>query len=142
MKKLIFITLSSLLLLTLTYAQGFEDLGNFKTPSDNIHCIAYRDTRTNTADLDCQMQEISAKIPSRPKDCDLDYGYRFGMDQRGQASRSCYGDTIYDPKHKVLAYGKTWKAGGFICDVTTARLRCVNLDRHGFELSKAIQKFF
>ncbi len=142
MKKLFLVLFSSLGLFVLAQAQGFEDLGSFKTPSDNIHCVAYRDTRTNTASLDCQMQVITAKIPVQPKDCDLDYGYRFGMDERGRAERSCYGDTIYDPKHKTLAYGKIWKEGGFTCEVSTIRLRCSNLDKRGFELSKAVQKFF
>ena len=140
MKKLILVALSSLL--TLAYAQGFEDIGSFKTPSNNIYCIAFRDTRNNTAELQCEMSQITAKIPATPKDCDLDYGYRFGMSQRGSAERGCYGDTIKNPNYKTLAYGKIWKVGGFTCDVTVARLRCVNLDKRGFELSKAMQRFF
>jgi hypothetical protein len=140
MKKISFAILSGFILFALSYAQGFEDIGSFKTPSSNIYCVAYK--VKNTASLDCQMQEITAKIPAQPKDCDLDFGYRFGMDERGKAARGCYGDTIANPNYKTLAYGKIWKVTGFTCDVTTIRLRCVNLEKHGFELSKAVQRFF
>ncbi len=142
MKIITAVVVSSLAFFALAYAQGFEDIGSFKTPSNNIYCIAWRDKVANTAEMQCEMTEITAKIPANPKDCNLDYGYRFGMSQRGKAERGCYGDTIKNPNYKTLAYGKTWKAGGFTCDVTTARLRCVNLDKRGFELSKAVQKFF
>jgi hypothetical protein len=142
MKKMIALVVTSFVLFALTYAQGFEDIGSFKTPSNNIHCIAWRDKVAGKAELQCEMTEITAKIPATPKDCELDYGYRFGMSERGKAERGCYGDTIKNPNYKTLAYGKTWKSGGFTCDVTTARLRCTNLDKRGFELSKAVQKFF
>ena len=142
MKKMILLISSLLALFALAFAQGFEDIGSFKTPSGNAFCIASRDTRTNTAFLTCQLTTITAKIPAKPKDCDLDWGYRFEMNERGKAARGCYGDTIANPNYKTLVYGKTWKVTGFTCDLTKARLRCVNLEKHGFELSKAIQKFF
>ncbi len=142
MKKIMLAGISSFMLVALAYAQGYEEIGNFKTPSGNIHCMAWRDRLTNKASMQCEMSEITAKIPAKPKDCQLDYGYRFGIGERGKPERVCHGDTIKNPNYKTLAYGKTWQVTGFTCDVTTIRLRCINLEKHGFELSKAVQKFF
>ena len=123
-------------------AQGFEDIGSFQTASGNTYCIATRDTRTNTATLQCELRTNTAKLPAQPKDCDLDWGNRFIMSERGAASRECHGDTIQNPNYPKLEYGKRWSAGGFSCDLTKLRLRCVNRDKHGFELAKAQQKPF
>jgi hypothetical protein len=127
---------------SLVFAQGWEDIGSFKTPSGNIYCIASRDTRTNTADLECELTTNTAKLPPKPKDCDLDWGNRFSVGERGQAARGCHGDTIQNPNYKTLAYGKRWSVAGFSCEVTKLRLRCENRDRHGFELAKAKQVVF
>ena len=129
-------------LLGVVQAQGFEDIGSFQTASGNTYCIATRDTRTNTATLQCELRTNTAKLPAQPKDCDLDWGNRFIMSERGAANRECHGDTIQNPNSPKLEYGKRWSAGGFSCDLTKLRLRCVNRDKHGFELAKAQQKLF
>ena len=85
---------------------------------------------------------MSAKIPAKPKDCEFDWGYRFSLSERGKATRACYSDVLYSPNMKRLEYGQTRKIAGFVCDLTTLRLRCINLDKRGFELSKATQKLF
>jgi hypothetical protein len=100
------------------------------------------DQNHNTTDLVCEVKEITAKIPAKPKDCEFDWGRRFVVSERGQAKRGCYSDVLYSPSMKRLEYGQTRKIAGFTCDLTTTRLRCVNLDKRGFELSKAVQKFF
>jgi hypothetical protein len=154
MKKFL-LTVSSVLVLVLLQSGSsqFSELGSIITPSGNIFCRVYGkadpatlpktfDQRLNTTDLICEVKEISAKIPAKPKDCEFDYGYRFVVSERGAAKRACYSDVLYSPSMKRLEYGQTRKIAGFTCDLTTARLRCVNLDKRGFELSKAVQKFF
>jgi hypothetical protein len=140
MKKWLRIFASSVILFGLTQAQDLEELGRFQTPSGNIFCDAYRDGKTST--LRCDLASNSAKIPAKPKDCDLDWGNSFILSERGKAQRNCHGDTNINPNNKRLEYGKTWRAAGFTCDVNTKRLRCINLDRHGFELAKGAQKIF
>lgn len=121
--------------------QSFDELGAFQTPSGNIHCAAYADG-ANRAELRCDLVQNTARIPPRPADCELDWGDAFGMNNRGQAERICHGDTVQNPKNPVLQYGKRWSAGGFRCDATQSRLRCVNTDRHGWELSRSKQIVF
>lgn len=135
---------SSLAALSAVRAQSFTDLGSFKSPSGNIFCIASRDNfqGKTTVSLSCELNQSSAKLPPKPSDCDLDWGKRFYMEARGKAIRGCHGDTIQNPTLPVLAYGKVWQVGGFRCDASVVRVRCVNLDRHGFELSKAQQRIF
>jgi hypothetical protein len=128
-------------------AQGsYTDLGAFKSPSGNIYCVASTDTFSGqpVTRLDCEVVNVGTARPPlpRPRDCTLDWGQRFAMAQRGRAGMVCYGDTIADSRYPVLAYGSTWRVAGFICDATTARVRCVNFERHGFELSRGRQTLF
>jgi hypothetical protein len=130
-----------------------DELGTIITPSGNIFCRVFGaadpatlpktfDLKLNTTDLVCEVRGITAVIPAKPKDCEFDWGWRFALSERGKATRACYSDVLYSPSMKRLEYGQTRKIAGFTCDVTTARLRCVNLDKRGFELSRASQKFF
>jgi hypothetical protein len=155
MKKVFLIvsSLFGLLFLQLGSSQNFPELGTIISPTGNIFCRVNGaadpatlpktfDQKLNTTDLICEVKEITAKIPAKPKDCEFDWGNRFVMSERGQAKRGCYSDVLFSPNMKRLEYGQTRKIAGFTCDLTTARLRCVNLDKRGFELSKAVQKFF
>ena len=125
-------------------AQSFTDIGEFKSPSGNIFCIATRDNfyGKTTVSLSCELDESSAKLPPKPSDCELDWGKRFYVETLGKAIRGCHGDSIKNPTFPVLPYGEVWQVGGFRCDMTKLRLRCVNLERHGFELAKARQVLF
>jgi hypothetical protein len=144
---------ASLMLSPNQTALGQDELGTIITPTGNIFCRVFAakpeaelpatfDKRLNTTDLVCEVRTITAAIPAKPKDCEFDWGYRFVISERGQAKRACYSDVLYSPSLKRLDYGQTRKIGGFTCDLTEARLRCVNLDKRGFELSKASQRFF
>ncbi|MEY4529589.1 MAG: hypothetical protein RLZZ156_310 [Deinococcota bacterium] len=131
-------------LLVLVFAQlGLSqntDLGSIITPTGNIFCRVEKIAGSTL--LTCQVSQSTAVIPPKPKDCNLEWDYRFLMGERSKPERACYGDVLYSPSLKRLEYGQTRKIAGFTCDLTTARLRCVNLDKHGFELSKAVQKLF
>ena len=136
--------ISSLAAVNAVRAQSFTDLGSFKSPSGKIFCMATRDNFSNktTVSLSCELVESTAKLPAKPSNCDLDWGKRFYVEARGKALRACHGDTIVNPNYPTLEYGKVWQVGGFRCDVSSVRLRCANLERHGFELSKARQVVF
>ena len=119
-------------------------LGRFQSPSGNIFCEVNRDNfgGKTTVSLMCEVSKSTAKLPPKPSDCILDWGRRFYVEDRGKAIRSCDNDVLSNPTLPVLPYGEVWQVSGFRCDATTARLRCVNLDKHGFELSRARQILF
>ena len=130
---------SSLLLLWTGRAQPVQD--GFKTPSGNTHCVT-DSNYDGTVILRCDILRNDAAIPAKPADCEFDYGNAFGMGVRGRSSRWCVSDTVADPANRVLGYGRTWRANGFTCDMTTNRLRCANRDGHGFELARKRQVLF
>lgn len=125
-------------------AQAAVEVSGFKTPSGHIHCDAFpAEGAAGKAVLRCDITGPGQPRVARPKDCDLDYGYAFELfEPGGKARLLCAGDTVADPRHKVLAYGGSWEHGGMRCDVTTSRLRCVNSSEHGFELSARRQRRF
>lgn len=114
-------------------------LGQFQTPSGNTFCLVY--AGESGPSLECELKENTAKPPPRPKDCELDWGNRFSLPQKGAPTRGCAGDTLQGELPK-LEYGTPWKVAGFTCEATTKRLRCTNTDGHGFELARASQKLF
>jgi hypothetical protein len=137
MKKPLLTTMTATCLFLSTSAQASSPSG-FKTPSGNIACEVYEGI------LRCDLRENSAaieKIPKAPKDCDLDWGNMFTLDPKGKGKRLCAGDTVFG-EQKVLAYGKTWKYKGFVCQSATTGLTCTNRNKHGWMLNKIVQRLF
>jgi hypothetical protein len=54
----------------------------------------------------------------------------------GRARPNCAGDTVYDSRARILAYGQVWRRGGLTCWSRTVGLRCTNAQRHGFTLAR------
>jgi hypothetical protein len=122
--------------LTGSKAIGSESI-YFQVPSGNIHC------GTDGTYLDCELGTNTAKLPAKPKDCNLDWGNRFVMSPNGAAERACHGDTLgRDPKNPVLGYGKIWRKKGFTCISKPSGLTCTNVDGRGWTLSKNKQQLF
>lgn len=141
--------LGSSLLLGLAFAQfgKTETIGSIMTPSKNIWCqvnkgSGYANKDFNVTTIECEVGNSTAKMLPKPKDCEFDWGFRFGMNERGKASGLCHSDVLYNPKYQRMEYGETRKMGRITCDLTKTRLRCVNLDKRGFELSRAVQRLF
>ena len=82
----------------------------FRTPSNNIHCMAIIDQgKTQPDDLVCDISKIASR-PLRPKpaDCEFDWGQRFVLVPRGNADMGCYSDWVGsdfkpDPELRELA---------------------------------------
>ena len=111
----------------------------FLSPSGNIFCRV----GNSSGILMCEVRKSSAKPPpGRPTDCPVYWGKHFYIEARGKAVTLCWGENIPFGTVPVLPYGKVLQVGGTRCDMTTTRLRCVNLDKHGFELSRARQLLF
>jgi hypothetical protein len=130
------LTTMAIVLVSVTQAIAGQQAA-FKTPSGNIYCLLQEDNN-----LRCQLSENTAKLPPKPKDCDLDWGSSFVMDSKGRATRLCYGDTIANANYPVLAYGKTWRSQGFSCISKASGLTCTNQAKKGWEISKTAQKLF
>jgi hypothetical protein len=107
----------------------------FRTPSGNIGC-AYAHFAGEPASLRCDIGSGLVPLPPRPKDCDLDWGFGYTLGVRGPAQVLCAGDTARDPRARAIAYGDTWRRGGFTCRSRTVWLICRNASGRGFLLSR------
>lgn len=103
----------------------------FRMPSKNIAC-AYV-TGFGPVTLRCDIFSGLKPEPRRP--CELDWT-GVSMGSVGRARPTCAGDTVYDPKAPVVAYGSVWKRGPFTCLSSWAGLSCANRAGHGFFLSR------
>jgi hypothetical protein len=89
----------------------------------------------------CDIAEFSPSF-ARPADCELDWGYAFEVAPEGPAAPLCAGDTVRDPRARVLEYGRYISLGGITCVSERTGMTCTNLDGHGFTLSRARQSLF
>jgi hypothetical protein len=112
-----------------------EDI-SFQVPSGNIYC------RADDVNLNCEIGTNKARLPPKPKSCNLEWGNRFGMSPNGRAQRACHIDSLIDPKYSILSYGETWRKQGFICVSKPTGLTCKNRKGHGWTLSKNKQQLF
>ena len=107
-------------------------ISSFKTPSGNIGC-GYDSAPPY---LRCDIWSGLKPTPPRPSGCDLDWGFSLNIGRSGRARVTCAGDTVLDQRARVLAYGSTWRRGGFSCVSRTSGLTCRNPAGHGFFLSR------
>ena len=112
------------------------ELSAFRMPSRNVGCI-YAKFAGQPASLRCDILSGIKPLPPKPRACDLDWGTAIGLNRTGRARLMCVGDTAYDPRARVLAYGTSWSRNGFTCTSRMTGLRCTNLSGHGFTLSRA-----
>jgi hypothetical protein len=109
----------------------------FRTPSGNIGCVYGSAEAGFRTQLRCDIRSGLLPRPPRPARCDLEYGDSYELRRTGRASLVCHGDTVFDPRARVLAYGAVWSRDGFRCSSQEAGLRCTNRSGHGFFLSRA-----
>lgn len=121
-----------------------QELVGFRTPSNNIFCLLqgpYEDHADS--DLRCDIQQLSTRPPSPPRDCHLGWGDAFEIGHNAdRAERACHGDTVRDDRLPALAYGSEWRQSGFVCRSEVSGLTCANAKGHGFTLSRSVQKIF
>jgi len=112
-------------------AQGSESVYvTFRMPSKNIACAYF--TGFGPVGLRCDI--LSGLKPRPRRSCENDWvGLSLGA---GSVGPTCAGDTVFDPRAPVLAYGKVWKRGPFTCLSSRVGLSCANRVGQGFFLSK------
>ena len=108
---------------------------SFQTPSHGIACALQGGT------LRCDVRSLRHPAP-RPASCDLDFGDSVLLARHGRARWLCHGDTVLDPRARVLRYGRTWRRGGLTCTSRRTGLTCRNRSGHGFRLSRQAQRRF
>jgi hypothetical protein len=116
-------------------ALGSSGADAFRLPSGDVYC-AYAHYSFGPKALRCEIRSGVKPLPPKPAWCDVDWGGGFSLSQTGIAHVLCAGDTVYDPKARMLAYGTTWTGGGFSCTSRATGLRCTNARGHGFFLSR------
>jgi hypothetical protein len=107
----------------------------FHTPSGNIHC-GFASFAGEPDFLRCDIFSGFKPLPHRPASCDLDWGTAVGIGRTGRARLLCVGDTVANPKGRVLGYGQTWRGRGFACVSRASGLTCRSPSGRGFFLSR------
>lgn len=109
----------------------------WQSPSGNIACGSFG------AQLRCDMRRLGNPAAKQPASCEFDYGRAFGISRNGKRGRRlCVSDAVGGPGTPTVAYGKTWRRGGFRCRVRRSGVRCTNPGGHGFELRIGRQRLF
>lgn len=105
----------------------------FRMPSKNVGCLYF------APGLRCDV--LSGLKPEPRAACELDWtGISLG--RTGRARPTCAGDTAFDQRAPILAYGKTWRRDGITCRSQRTGLRCTNRSGHGFTLARASWRVF
>jgi hypothetical protein len=119
--------------------QPIDSLIAFRTPSDNIHCLA----SSSDGYLRCDLKVIENPRLGTSEPCDLSSGDAFGISADGAIGEVvCHGDTVIQEGSHVLQYGQVWRGLGFTCQSGEAGLTCSNDEKHGFFISRTAQRLF
>ena len=80
---------------------------------------------------------------ARPEACQKrDWGYRFALDDRGEARAFCVDDTLHSLGTTSLANGKTQRRKNWRCTAQAHGITCQNADKHGCTLTRTQQRLF
>jgi hypothetical protein len=135
------------LLLVLALCSGVAAaarLPGVTTPSKNISCLYVPQRPTTHGNLLCNIKQavytktLQARCIAPPTGLDW-HGFTLSDTKRGEIL--CTGGLMYDardtPTFVTLAYGTTWRHGGFTCASRLTGLTCANRFGHGLFLSRA-----
>jgi hypothetical protein len=118
------------LILRICRGLGYPDLASptFRMPSGNIGCALAAGI------LRCDI--LSGLHPEPGEACDFDW-VGLVLPKDGAAEPNCGSDTVYDAAAPTLAYGWTWRSGGFWCESSQTGLSCANRSGRGFTLARS-----
>jgi hypothetical protein len=119
-------------------------LPGIKTPSQNIGCFYVPQRPTTHGNLICNIRSavytraLQARCIAPPTGLDW-HGFTLSDTKRGELL--CAGGIMWSgndtPSFVTLAYGRTWRHGGFTCRSRLTGLTCTNRAGHGLFLSRA-----
>lgn len=117
-----------------------DEYFGFQSPTGNIHCSMY--TWSGSAEVRCDLRELTQSYTRRPAGCDLDWGSAFAVGASGEGQLVCAGDTMIDRNNPVLPYGEAVSLGGISCVSAKTGMTCTNAAGHGFSVAKAKQRLY
>ena len=115
-------------------------IAGVRTPSGNISCL---DVPGPVPSLRCRIR-ASAYGTALQRRCiaraSVDW-HGLELTRTGKGRVTCSGGILYSPAtqrpvYRTLAYGRTWRHGGFTCASARAGLTCRNGRGHGLFLSR------
>lgn len=110
---------------------------DFRMPSNNVFCAYISSTSPRYTYLRCDIMSHLKPMPSSSGCVEGSRGVSVDMNVTGRATYPCSSDTVYNTHARKLAYGTTWRHGGFTCKSQMSGLTCTNMSGHGFFLSRA-----
>ena len=125
--------------------QPTPGIAEFNTPSGNITCAIVDGTRSGSgANVVCQAQQFSFRIPPKPASCQNNWVAYFGFVTGGQVRvGACVGGPEFGPTTMTLPYGSAIELSGIGCRSESGFLACADLATgHGFAVNRdAIKKY-
>lgn len=109
---------------------------DFRMPSNNVFCAYISSASPRYTYLRCDIMSGLKPKPSSTGCVEGSRGVSADINVYGRAAYPCSSDTVYNTHARMLAYGTTWRHGGFVCKSQTSGLRCTNKSAHGFFLSR------
>jgi hypothetical protein len=111
-------------------------LPSFRSPSGNIRCF-------DAVVLHCAIAQADYAKTLQNR-CITGAGvdwHGFELSASGKGVISCSGGILYNPDkqtphYPTLAYGKTWRQGGFTCASAVTGVTCHNRAGHGLVVSR------
>ncbi|MHB8059367.1 MAG: DUF6636 domain-containing protein [Gaiellaceae bacterium] len=123
-------------LATASSSKSRDSYIDFRMPSNNVFCAYVVQSSPSAKYLRCDIMSGIKPKPGGKCRYEGSRGISVDIGVTGRASFPCSSDTVYNTRARKLAYGKTWRKGGFTCKSRLSGLRCSNLSRHGFFLSR------
>jgi hypothetical protein len=111
-------------------------LPSFRSPSGNIRCF-------DAGVLHCQIAQADYAKTLQDRcmaRASLDW-HGFELTATGKGGITCSGGILYNPAtqtphYALLAYGKTWRQGGFTCASAVTGITCRNRAGHRLFVSR------
>ena len=109
----------------------------FSSDNGNIQCGGYSQYSSGIV---CEIYQRTDNIQprtARPEACQKrDWGYRFALDDRGEARAFCVNDKLTTLNSTPLANGATQRRKNWQCTSLSHGITCQNADKHGFTLTR------
>jgi hypothetical protein len=113
-----------------------HELTGFVSPTGNVSCMIDADWAR------CDIIDRDWSPPSRPADCEFDYGQGISLAPGEQAEFVCAGDTAFGAD-EVLPYGQSIAAGVLRCESAQSGITCRDVQTgHGFSISRQAYRLF
>ena len=116
----------------------------FSSDNGNIQCGGYSQYSSGIVCEIYQRQDNIQPHTARPEACGNgdDWGYRFALDDRGEARAFCVNDKLTTLNSTPLANGATQRRKNWQCTSLSHGITCQNADKHGFTLTRTQQRLF